>query len=567
MIPSPTAAGQWIVLGMGIVLGLHTDRWFTSSGLSPLVIAPTSAGARPFAPVIPPAADTAYKIPNGFTLSVPRVAVTSFGARPDDGRDDTEAFRRAARGGARAILIPCGTYQLSGEIELASRTRIYGESCRPTVVQSKLSAPVFAIKGTKTAFVDSVIIEGLSFRGIRKGQTVVLATAVRHLIVRNNVLSGIGLLTIGTPYNPNRWDKTRDPNATAGLVREAQLSSHILVTHNVGNAHQPVGARDLVGVNLSYAADAAVAVNRLANYSSGVMWWGGDANPERGGSLEYNNPRWARRILIAENEVFDADAGAIWGSMGQDILVANNRVGRCEDVCLDAEGSFRVLFTGNRAENAKNAVLAVFFFSRDIRFTHNTVIQDGSMGRVLFRSWNVSQHPGQIDIILRENAFTYTGPAGVGLIEKESSRTLLVQENRLRNVIMSLVTNNAGDVRVFGNEIHLTRSTDGRSAIEVGMNHGPARPELVRIANNVVTTSVPQRDSAFGIFIRQAIPESAPSLIEGNRVVGFRHSIGGQGPQAIRAIRNRVTGTIRGWGNVPAQIQEQGTVDISGVRD
>lgn len=66
-----------------------------------------------------------------------RIDVTDFGAVPDDGRDDTDAFRQALEtGGETLITIPAGTFEVRDRITItSSRTILRGAGSGETVLR------------------------------------------------------------------------------------------------------------------------------------------------------------------------------------------------------------------------------------------------------------------------------------------------------------------------------------------------------------------------------------------------------------------------------------------------
>ncbi|MFL6735275.1 MAG: glycosyl hydrolase family 28-related protein, partial [Sphingomicrobium sp.] len=77
--------------------------------------------------------------PSSFLRSLPRQAVisaTQYGARPNDGIDDSNAISAALAGAqahrAAAVLLPAGNYDIGSAVRLVSNVALMGEGCART---------------------------------------------------------------------------------------------------------------------------------------------------------------------------------------------------------------------------------------------------------------------------------------------------------------------------------------------------------------------------------------------------------------------------------------------------
>jgi hypothetical protein len=202
-------------------------------------------------------------------------------------------------------------------------------------------------------------------------------------------------------------------------VSSSQLSQNITVRGNLlrGNGSAAIG------VSVGWVKGVRVITNIVQGYAHGINWWGGDANPARGGNP--SNPRWAIDLQIENNTVIKSGGGGIWGSMGQQVAARWNYVDGCGDVCLDAEGSNEVLFENNNAANAANGVLAVFFNSQDVRFVNNRCIQNGSVNPTwssFLRQCNPTLvgAASRINVTIAHNSFIYSNYTGLGSLGKDT---------------------------------------------------------------------------------------------------------------------------------------------------
>lgn len=496
------------------------------AGCSDLVTHPVSPDGR--GPMLTTAVNQCPRPYNGGARAA-SVAVASYGAVANDGGDDTCAIQNAVDAGS-SVYFPTGDYNVSATIQLPSGTRMYGDGAASRIV-SVAGVDVFASLGNSWAFVDNVTVENLGFHSADGGGYALHARTSRYVTFRGNTTTNIGLIHVGTHLPINVWDGTPDPAATAGLTSESQLSYWITVTNNTGQGNFHNGGVGMSGaILLQYLKEATVDNNTLDNYQHGIQWWGGDANPSRGGS--HGNPRWARNLTIQYNHVYNSNAG-IWGSMGQDVLVFRNYVENCEDVCLDAEGDVNTRFQENHGRNAGHAVADVFHHATNVVWAWNDLRQDGSKGTLLFHTHNDTQDPGQISIIAHNNILRWTAGAGVGTAGKESAKFVEFSNNTLENTVIDMRPNNSGGLQLRGNSLTFDRSTGGAAAIAAGNNYGPwgapATPvnagwEL-EIGGNSISSSASQ-GWATGIFVQQPAGGAIDTWIYGNTIRDFYPSVG-----------------------------------------
>ena len=451
-----------------------------------------------------------------------RVATAEIGTAPYTASNgDWTAALQLAVNSARTVHVPTGTYPVSGSVTLPAGTRVYGDGAGSKLVQDA-AASVFVATGSSAAFVDSLTVDHLGFQGPRSTYALDVRTA-RHVWFTDNSATTLGLLHVSTHLPINVWDGTADPAATAGLTSESQLSSDIKVQRNHGTGDYVLGAGNGTSgaIFIQYAADVVVSGDTLSNYAHGIEWWGGDADPSRGGVPA--NPRWLRRLSATGNSVTNVEGG-IWGGMGSSVTVSGNFVQNCADVCLDDEGGVDVSFISNQARNAGTAVLSVFNYSRRVTFSGNDVQSDGVLGTSLFWSSNVQQLTDSVTITLQNNSLTYTGATGVGRIGKAPASLMKVQGNTISNAIVALDPgNNGGGDQVLGNHVSLDRSTGGAPAISIGHNYGAwgASGYLAQVNGNRITSSVAQ-DTARGIYIHEiGIPTGGCVTVDSDTIQGF----------------------------------------------
>lgn len=436
----------------------------------------------------------------------------------------------AAQHDAGTVEFPNGTYAMSTPVNLLPGTRLLGTGGTISYTGPRYA---FLAKGTPSAFITGIALEGLKVEGTRSQQQVVLRVEHgRNVAVHQNTMWRIGLV-----------ESDIDSAAVPSPAR-ADLNSDFQVTGNIGYGERPQfgGHPDIWGVYLGRAHTVYVAHNHFYDYRVGIQWWGGDAKVERNGQF-HQLPRLAQDWTVEHNEVKNVQEG-IWGSMGQNILVRNNYVESCVDVCLDDEGGKYVAFRYNDARHAGQAVLAVFDFAQNTEFVGNQVYQDGRIwppfttgdvdhpGVTLFGTSNVRAVSAAITIKVDDNDFYYVGASGVGQVVKTASRRMEFTNNTLYNAVVDLAPNNSGALLVSGNQVTLDVPTGGRPAIRAGGNHaeGSEDPGTIDgtyhlvVADNVVESSLRQTGLA-GIRAVQWSDGPVNSWIHHNTIRNFDSAV------------------------------------------
>jgi hypothetical protein len=464
-----------------------------------------------------------------------RADVTDFGATGTDQTDDHPALQALindARGYAN-IYFPPGTYHVDDRILVRrSNLRLWGNIGAEGQPNSRLFA----------RFRDSLSIIDIEAHNHNTDTTARLhhITVERLFFQGTGQLRAYGVLVVSSDSVRVRRNRARNIGLASTVASGGNPARNVWIENNLVDNDPAYVKPETFGVMLDQGTDSVwVRGNDISHVYNGIEWWGGDADPN---SDDYDPTRTQRasNLTIEQNTVRNTSSG-IFGSNGRHITVHDNTVEVCADMCLDAEGSHDVRFTRNRARHAGTSVLGVYYFSSRVVFEDNIVEQDG---RYWEHDQNVS-HPGRpghrmlytanrwgvpdtISIELRRNTFTYTGSGtsgiGVGVLEKLSTKSVIIDDNVLNNTVIEMAANNNGLVRVINNDVNLTRNAR-RPAILVGSNHySGAAAALAEVAGNMVSSSAPQ-DSA-GIQVWQWMPGTAvSSSITGNSISGFATSI------------------------------------------
>jgi hypothetical protein len=310
-----------------------------------------------------------------------------------------------------------------------------------------------------------------------------------------------------------------------------------------------------VAVYFTFTRGAVASDNIIRGFAGGFQWWGGDANPQRGGAVA--NERGSRNLSFVNNTITDVGGAGIWGSMGEGIVASSNIIESCGDVCLDSEGSNSVVFSNNYVKDGVNGAITTFFYNRDVLITGNTVVST-SAAKPLLRTYTTGQTSAyDRDVQVVGNHFTCldTSPCFINSVSGLPER-FIFRDNTLRNVSLDLAAANPKHiVSISGNDLLFdTPSSKPLAAIRIAHTNslGPGIPGTCEILNNSVRSNVPQPPGSPAISVFQDDPAIAPlTIIEGNRLIGLHPfptdiAVGGgsKNPSVVPLfqIRNNVMG-------------------------
>ncbi|HEX8671130.1 MAG TPA: right-handed parallel beta-helix repeat-containing protein [Longimicrobium sp.] len=449
---------------------------------------------------------------------------------------DCRAALQAAVNTYEVVTMSADSFPLEGTVTLPSRTRIVGAGAGSTRIAQLAAAGgnpggsvadrrnVFIASGDASEPVRDIHIEGIRFYGAGIFEQAALRVEKGDSIVfQNNDARAIGLVQTGSYF---------DANANPGAMAAQHRTSRVHVKDNTGRGTGNTGG--LWAIELGYVNGAVVTGNQVAQYRIGIQWWGGEADALKG---NYTASRWVQNVRIDGNRVDTTESG-IWGTNGDYVRASGNTVRDCLDVCLDAEGSNDVAFTGNWVYNAGEGALAVFFNSSNIRFAWNEVHQDGRYAQavtgvkrwdVLFKWQGAYGSAAGKSVYIHNNWLYYDGPAGTGVGQawKEQTEYFQFVNNTLKNTVVIANPLDGGHLEITGNTMTFDRTIDAphRAAIEAGSTHTSAGVTYnVHVSGNDISSTVSQ--SATGIFARQYYGGGAiETYMNGNVVRNFPRSI------------------------------------------
>lgn len=276
-----------------------------------------------------------------------------------------------------------------------------------------------------------------TYSGAGIGATLLHCSACTGILMKNNYLVGIGLLTTGTTAS------------SYSGVTSSNISYRVTLNDNVvdGQGNQVVLAY------LTYVNGVVANNNKTYNALYNVEWWGGDASAE---GLTTSNPRWATDIAITGGVANNVTAG-FWGSMGEDITVTGVTVDTCSDVGLDAEGSFRVVFSGFAVHNCTNGGLATFYASQNINFGPGTVTSDAAASYSLARFNNSTLDPTKaVAVKVHNTKFICNDDSTLCGMTVDPIGGFQFANNEVTNATLALTQGNISGFRILANSFTYT---------------------------------------------------------------------------------------------------------------
>ena len=368
----------------------------------------------------------------------------------EDGCSDcTAAFQKLLNVGGE-IRIPAGTYAVSKPLSAKGGTSIIGEPGR-TRIRMDGDGNVFNGAGRiKDGRLERE--SGFTFRNLvievkerKNARRAISLNSVENVLVECVETIGLGGLAVGSVYPVNKWDKTPDPCATAGMVGDGCLSSNIVVR----SCHFDGGSRDagMCGTRIAFATDCEVRDCVAMNLDQGFQFWGGDSFHKRGGLLK--NDKRCKRVKVERCRAIQIKGGGIWGSMVEGFFVTNCTAQLCADVGIDFEGSHRCEAVDCTVLNCNNGNYATFMYCLgDVVFRRCKSIQNQTAICHYFNS-NSTLKPAEQHVLFEDCEFSSAKPS---LIRVQSALAeFKFVRNKCTNVLLDTRAKNMGRVICEGN--------------------------------------------------------------------------------------------------------------------
>jgi len=327
---------------------------------------------------------------------------------------------------------------------LSTNSQIIGNGAKAIQTVSILAAWITATSLSNLE-IDNLWINNTSTPTV-EGAAILSCSACINIVMKHNHTVGLGiLLTLST--SPT-YAGVNSSNINLNIYLEGNY-----VDGNEFGTSQASRAIDLA--ELQYAQNVTMIGNDIINGEYNLEWWGGNAAIE---GLTLTNTRWAQNFSVAGGRAVNVVTGW-WGSMGENITVTGVTADGCIDLCLDAESSSYIDFTGFTVHNGGPApasgALGVFFASQHNTFGPGVVIEDNTTWNPLF-AHNVGQDPTQARFITFHNInFICNDPANPCLMKFDSIGSLRFIDNTIYNSNMVFDNTNNSDYEISRNNFYM----------------------------------------------------------------------------------------------------------------
>lgn len=200
-------------------------------------------------------------------------------------------------------------------------------------------------------------------------------------------------------------------------------------------------------IELHYITDSNCLGSTIDGYYHGIMFWGGDANPKKNGSVQ--NLRKTTHLNFIGNTVKNVQLGGIWGSMGEFITVDSNYLEQGRDVGIDFEGCNNSLAINNTIKNFRHGGVATFFLCKNIRFESNISIST-KKENIVAAIFNSTLKQENRNITFIKNKFIGDGVTSL-FSQNGTVSELLIQNNVFINTSINLMSPNNGAIEISKN--------------------------------------------------------------------------------------------------------------------
>ncbi|MDR3434537.1 MAG: right-handed parallel beta-helix repeat-containing protein [Rouxiella aceris] len=364
-----------------------------------------------------------------------------------------------------AVNIPDGVYEIdAGKIVLNSGSSLIFGNATVLKINNSTSneQSLFTLDGK----------EGVSITGghfISTDDSVVLfkiQNGSKNINVANISCEGCRLLfsDVLSPYD---------------RINNSLLNENISITHCRGKANKLLTRRAFV--EFHYTQNSQCVNCDVEGYYHGLMFWGGDSNPNRDG--DENNQRKTSHLTFKNNNLRNLRQGGIWGSMGEYITIDTNSLENGGDVGIDFEGCNSCVATNNTVKNFRHGGLATFFICNDILFKNNTSISTDEKNKIA-AIFNATQKQSNKKIYFLNNKFL--GEGVVAAFGQNGAVTdLLIKENTFTNITVDLTSNNNGKIQFVDNKFAFSLLPSKAVEVVRVANVANADNEIVLTGNQV----------------------------------------------------------------------------------
>ena len=376
---------------------------------------------------------------------------------PCDGINDDSTWFNALANSGKKVLVPAGNYVLDcNKINISSSDCEiqFDKNAKVQVINTSgltganAEAVVFRISGTSLATVYNFRISGGQF------------TFADDRIALVGVLSYVdGVKIDRVKVTGLRLIATNDANNNYTNSTSASRSKRVTATYCIATA--ATVATHGAAISFRYSDYGTTSNNIIYGYYYGIMFWGGDSNPNSNGNL--GNERKCIGIRSNSDRI-SAIKAAWWGSMGRDCVAESLScygIGTDTDVGVDFEGCVNCAAVGCYVKDFRYGCFATFFYSDGIIFD-SCVAEITLEGYRVFTINNSSQNANNRSITYNNCLMIGNGACSI-VYQQGAVNDLTISNCMLRNVVLHLDSLNNGQIAVNNIIMNFDRTpVDGR---------------------------------------------------------------------------------------------------------
>lgn len=376
---------------------------------------------------------------------------------PCNGIDDDSTWFNALANSGKKVLVPAGNYVLDcNKINISSSDCEiqFDKNAKVQVINTSgltganAEAVVFRISGTSLATVYNFRISGGQF------------TFADDRIALVGVLSYVdGVKIDRVKVTGLRLIATNDANNNYTNSTSASRSKRVTATYCIATA--ATVATHGAAISFRYSDYGTTSNNIIYGYYYGIMFWGGDSNPNSNGNL--GNERKCIGIRSNSDRI-SAIKAAWWGSMGRDCVAESLScygIGTDTDVGVDFEGCVNCAAVGCYVKDFRYGCFATFFYSDGIIFD-SCVAEITLEGYRVFTINNSSQNANNRSITYNNCLMIGNGACSI-VYQQGAVNDLTISNCMLRNVVLHLDSLNNGQIAVNNIIMNFDRTpVDGR---------------------------------------------------------------------------------------------------------
>lgn len=469
------------------------------------------------------------------------------------GADDADAYRKAivyASATGKKIVVNGLDSTFGSQVEMLSNVTIEATNSSITVNGTTVKVPFKSDLHCQTdyfAFAQNMHIKGMKFicsSELPSGAQFVTYTAWKAINVRNWSMEECEFYNMGGAYITHavrNWgtynadlaastNPAIDPAVTAGLsATGGDLSEDIRFNKN--RCFVPVRTTDGIKTLLQmFRHEFCERVNIRENDSvrGAISGWGGDAIINHGGALIHY--RRCRDVVAHGNRLLEPNA--LYWINGYNVIATSNRVYRGIDLGIDFEGCVDCQAVANFIYSTGNGSLGTFYHAKNVRFTGNTCVEDGTSKNINaefgITQWSPSNSEtlilnsgahspllGDDDTKFSGNTFIWANNTGSGFSDIRDASLVALNDNEFFNVAVRTQFNNTGRVIFKDNDLSFTQDALRTALMAFGDNKsGTFAPD---VTGNTVYLTAAQTSPCYVMHFFQDANDNMYTEVMGNR--------------------------------------------------